>query len=103
MGVSNYKLYSTLIMKNLILILIIFAAFHVSAQRYHPPKGWKSPELYLPATVLVSTFTVNQSIPMSLSTRNQIAITGFATSIATHFIFRQIRLSNKYCKFTLKL
>lgn len=82
-------------MKKLMLIIGIAISINVSAQyskSYNPPKGWGSIELYLPASILVSTFTINQSIDMSLQTRNQIAVTGMCTSVLSHFIFRQIRL-----------
>lgn len=83
-------------MKKLLFILMLLAAINVKGQyskSYNPPNGWASPELYLPSTILLSTFTINQSVPMSLKTRNQIALTGMLTSVATHFIFRKIRIN----------
>ena len=85
-------------MKKLLLIALLVTSLSSFAQyskSYNPPKGWGSAELYLPASILVSTFTINQSVPMSLQTRNKIALTGMLTSVATHFIFRKIRSKNK--------
>jgi O-antigen/teichoic acid export membrane protein len=71
----------TLILGIILLSNIVFAQYSKS---YNPPKGWGSIELYLPASILVSTFTINQSVLMSMRTRNQIAITGICTSMITH-------------------
>ncbi|GAG30436.1 unnamed protein product [marine sediment metagenome] len=85
-------------MKKFILIICIFISINTNAQ-YNNSKGWKSPELYLPASILVSTFIVNDyrmnnNIGSQKQTA-QIALTGFATSLAVHFIFKKIRKSKK--------
>jgi len=89
-------------MKKLLLIIGITLSLQVSAQysnqyKYAPPKGWASPELYLPTTILISTFAINHDLGKSVSygTRSTIAATGMITSVATHFIFRKIRESKK--------
>ena len=88
--------------KTMLIIGIAIIALNVNAQysnqyKYEPPKGWKSAELYLPATILLSTFSINSKYgeQMSNSQRQSIAATGMATSVLTHFVFRKIRESKK--------
>jgi hypothetical protein len=83
------------VMKKLLLIALIGITFNSYAQKYKPPKGWKSPELYLPATILASTYTTNSILSDNITygQRTSIAVTGAITSLITHFVFRKIRTS----------
>jgi hypothetical protein len=83
-------------MKTIILLLLTVVCLNCNAQYskdYNPPKGWREPELYLPATVLVSTFAVNQICKnkLTVSQGMGIAITGSITMFGTHLLFRYIR------------
>jgi hypothetical protein len=95
-------------MKKLLLIIGIAMNINVSAQyskSYAPPKGWASPELYLPTTTLITTFGyLTQHGEQMTETQRQIfAATGMATSVITHFVFRKIRESRKSNKQLLTL
>ncbi|WBC28476.1 hypothetical protein RPMD05_89 [Rhodobacteraceae phage LS06-2018-MD05] len=93
-------------MKKLLIIAMLATSLSSFAQysNYAPPKGWKSPELYLPATILVSTYMSVSEIPnTTYGERTTMAATGIATSIITHFVFRKIREKHNYKTFNRKL
>lgn len=82
-------------MKKIILVLIITLSFTTLKAQYKTPKGWKSPELYIPVLSLTSTFVINDYMMNNkIGTKKetaQIAITGMAISVASHFLFKAIR------------
>ena len=87
-------------MKYLILSIMLFLNYNLISQNlnfdfqeYNPPKKWAEPELYIPAAVMVYTFTINESLrgQISYNDRSMIAATGIITAISSHFILRKIR------------
>lgn len=77
------------------IVLLSIGLFAQYSNTYKPPKGWGSPELFIPTATIISTFAINQAVDMSMNTRNKIAATGMITSVVAHFIFKKIRIKNK--------
>ena len=91
-------------MKKLLLIVFVFIAVISNAQysnNYKNKKdGWNSPQLYIPVSILATTFTINKIGGYNLThkQRDLVAITGIVTSVATHFIFKKIRNKKRKIK-----
>lgn len=99
-------------MKKLLTLALILISMGVSAQ-YHkkpikresysinnplPNSEWKTPQLYIPASILVGTFVYVETANVDIETRNMIAITGMLTSVTSYLILKKINSKKCYNK-----